>query len=270
VTRPVQPGALVLVPNALDHGSSVEHTSALSTVLPSGVIQRIATLDTFVVENAKSARRLLARVHAIQPLRVPLQAIAIVELPRPRKGPATEPARGHAGAQQAQVTLLMPLLAPMQAGRDVGLVSDAGLPGVADPGAALVALAHAHAVPVEVLSGPSSLTLALAASGLQGQAFAFVGYLPSTESDRSQRIRQLEARSQAHGETQIAIETPYRNAALMSALVQTLQPTTMLSVACGLTQPGGFCRTQPVRQWAAAMPTFASDLPAVFSWLARA
>jgi 16S rRNA (cytidine1402-2'-O)-methyltransferase len=244
--------ALVLVPNALDHGSELSQKCDLRDVLPLGVIERVARLDAFVVEDAKSARAFLGRVHAIKALKVALQAIDMQVLPRP---PTASRAQWQA------------LLAPISQGRSVGLLSDAGLPGVADPGAALVALAHEQGLPVEVLSGPSSITLAIAASGLQGQAFSFAGYLPSNEPERSQRIRQLESRSRAQRETQIAIETPYRNEALMAALVQSLQPNTRLAVACGLTQPGGFCHTQRVAQWRSAMPVFPAKLPAVFSWL---
>jgi 16S rRNA (cytidine1402-2'-O)-methyltransferase len=153
-------------------------------------------------------------------------------------------------------------------GHDIGLLSEAGLPGVADPGALLVNAAHALGIAVEPMSGPSSLLLALAASGLNGQSFAFVGYLPVEAGARATRIRELDALSRRLGQTQIAIETPYRNTSLLAALAEHLQPDTRLSVACGLTLPGGWCRTQAAKAWREAAPRLADRQPAVFSWLA--
>jgi 16S rRNA (cytidine1402-2'-O)-methyltransferase len=162
------------------------------------------------------------------------------------------------------------LLAPALDGHDLGLVSEAGLPAVADPGAALVQAAHDSGIEVVALSGPSSLMLALAASGLDGQRFAFVGYLPVDAAARSARIRELQARSRREGETQLMIETPYRNAALLASLVAELDSTTRLAVACGLTLEGGWTRSQSVARWrergTLQMP---GDVPAVFALLAR-
>jgi 16S rRNA (cytidine1402-2'-O)-methyltransferase len=155
------------------------------------------------------------------------------------------------------------------AGSDIGLISEAGLPAVADPGAALVASAHRLGLKVLPLAGPSSLLLALAASGLNGQSFAFVGYLPTDAAERTARVQALQQQSRRERQTQIAIETPYRNAALMSALLEALHPDTQLSVACGLTLPAGWCVTRSVAQWRARPPSFESKhLPAVFLWLA--
>jgi 16S rRNA (cytidine1402-2'-O)-methyltransferase len=248
-------GRLWLVPNALDLGS--DPVAPLDRVLPRAAIERAAALGHWVVEDAKSARAFLKRVEALCPLGRALQAIEVRELPRPPK---------DGRAPQAD---LAPLLAPALAGHDIGLLSDAGLPAVADPGAALVAEAHAAGIAVEPLAGPSSITLALAASGLHGQSFAFVGYLPTEPGARAARVRELEQRSRREGQTQIAIETPYRNAALAGALIETLQPDTRLAIACGLTLPGGWCRTRPVREWRAEPPRFADKhAPAVFCWLA--
>jgi 16S rRNA (cytidine1402-2'-O)-methyltransferase len=119
------------------------------------------------------------------------------------------------------------------------------------------------------LAGASSLLLALAASGLNGQSFAFVGYLPQDAAARAQRIRELEALSRRQAQTQLVIETPYRNATLMQALLATLAPATMLSVSCGLTLPGGFCHTRSVAAWREQPPVLPDKLPAVFAWLAR-
>jgi 16S rRNA (cytidine1402-2'-O)-methyltransferase len=253
-------GKLLLVPNALDLGTETEVD--LREVLPQAVITRAATLGHWVAENAKTTRALLKRVHALVPLALPLQQIQITELPRPPKG-------GAAGKSGAAAPDLKPLLAPALAGHDIGLLSEAGLPAVADPGAALVQAAHALGITVVPLSGPSSLLLALAASGLNGQSFAFVGYLPVEPAARAARIRELETVSRRLGQTQIAIETPYRNDALLAALVQHLQPGTQLAVACGLTLPGERCESRNVQAWRAAPGApLGGRLPAVFSWLA--
>jgi 16S rRNA (cytidine1402-2'-O)-methyltransferase len=135
---------------------------------------------------------------------------------------------------------------------------------VADPGAALVAHAHTLGLAVDPLPGASSLMLALAASGLNGQQFAFVGYLPVPDVARAARIRELDAWSRRTGQTQIVIETPYRNAALFAALLKHLAPSTRLSVACAIGWPEGWCRTCAVGQWRRAAPTIGDRLPAVY------
>ncbi len=253
-------GRLVLVPNALDLGTDTEVD--LRDVLPQAVISRAAGLHFWVAENAKTTRALLKRVDQLVPLALPLQQIQISELPRPAKGVA-------AGKGSAAAADLKPLLAPALAGHDVGLLSEAGLPAVADPGAALVQAAHGLGLRVEPMAGPSSLLLALAASGLNGQSFSFVGYLPVESAARAARIRELDALSRRQGQTQIAIETPYRNDALLAALVQHLQPGTLLAVACGLTLPGERCESRSVAAWRAQpAASLGGRLPAVFSWLA--
>jgi 16S rRNA (cytidine1402-2'-O)-methyltransferase len=252
-----KPGQLLLVPNTLDLGTGCE--VPLEAVLPHAVIQRAAGLGHWVCENAKTTRALLKRVQQLVPLAQPLQEIQITELPRPPKG----------GGKPAAPPDLRPLLAPALAGHDVGLLSEAGLPAVADPGAALVQAAHALGLVVVPLSGPTSLLLALAASGLNGQSFAFVGYLPVEPAARATRIRELEALSRRAGQTQIAIETPYRNDALLAALVQHLQAGTQLAVASGLTLPDARCEMRTVAAWRQAGGTaLGGRLPAVFSWLA--
>lgn len=253
------PGRLLLVPNTLDLGAA-NGAPALADVLAHGVIAQAARLTHWVVENAKTARAFLGRVAQVAPLALPLQQIAIAELPRV--------AKGHAPSRAAPdwSSLLAPAL---QGGHDLGLLSEAGLPGVADPGAELVAAAQRAGLVVLPLAGPSSLALALAASGLDGQSFAFVGYLPVEAAARAARVKALEERSRRERQTQIAIETPYRNAALFGALVQTLAPTTRLAVACGLTLAGGWCLTRSVAQWREAPARFDDrHAPAVFSWLA--
>lgn len=253
-------GTLVLMPNTLDLGTG--HEVPLAQVLPQAAIERAAGLRHWVTENAKSARAFLKRVHACVPLALPLQEIDIRELPRPRKGD-----KGGAAASAAAGTEFDTLLSPALAGADLGLLSEAGLPAIADPGAGLVAAAHAAGVSVEALSGPSSLLLALASSGLNGQSFAFAGYLPIDAATRAARIRELDALSRRLQQTQIAIETPYRNAALLGALAEHLQPTTRLAVACGLTLPGGWCRTLPAARWRTERATLPDTMPAVFCWL---
>ena len=251
-------GRLILVPNTLDLGAS---QMPLQDVLSASVIAQAAALRHWACEDARSTRAFLKRVDALSPLVLPLQALDISELPRPRKG----------SQEEVPASAWQSLLAPALAGNDVGLLSEAGMPAVADPGAALVAAAHANGVPVVPLAGPSSLLLSLAASGLNGQSFAFVGYLPQDATARSTRIKDLEALSRRAHQTQMCIETPYRNAALMAALLQNLAPQTRLSVSSGLTLPQAWTCTQTVAQWRrqpAGGAVLSDKLPAVFLWLA--
>ncbi len=248
-------GTLVLVPNTLDLGASEVD---LQAVLPLDVIRRAAALQHWVAEDARSTRAFLKRVAAVKPLATPLQALDIRELPRPRKG-----SREAVPAQEWQA-----LLAPALQGQDLGLISEAGLPAVADPGSLLVAAAHAAGVPVLPLPGASSLLLALAASGLNGQSFAFAGYLPQEAAPRMARIKELEALSRRAAQTQLLIETPYRNAAMLAALLDALAPTTTLSVSCGLTLPEGWTRSAPVSAWRRQAQVMPDRLPAVFALLA--
>ena len=274
-----RPGTLILVPNTLDLGET--EPADIRDVLPDGVLREAARLVHWVAEDARSARAFLKRVQAVHPLARPLQEIEIRELPRPVKGgkDLSRTAAAAAGAKGAHVPSPGPqgprgggaqepwpaLLAPALAGHDLGLISEAGLPAVADPGAALVAAAHAHQVPVRVLPGPSALLLALAASGLNGQNFAFVGYLPQDAAARGARIRELEAHSRKLGQAQLFIETPYRNEALLAALLATLAPATRLSVSAGLTLPGAFTRSGTVAEWRARPASLPPKVPAVFA-----
>lgn len=248
-------GTLVLVPNALDLGADAVD---LRDVLPDGVIRRAAAITHWAAEDARSARAFLKRVADVAPLVVPLQSMAITELPRPRKG------SGEAIPAATWRALLQPALD----GHELGLLSEAGLPAVADPGAALVDAAHAAGVPVLALPGPSSLLLALAASGLNGQSFAFVGYLPQEGPARNARLKELEALSRRTRQTQLLIETPYRNAALLAAMTAVLASDTRLCVSCGLTLPAGFNRSDTVAGWRARPQELPDRLPAVFALLA--
>lgn len=249
------PGRLLLIPNALDHGNE---PATIESVLPHGVLVQAAALAHWVVEDARSARAFLKRVAAVTPLSLPLQAVSMVELPRARKGSRT----GVAAAEWQA------LLEPARAGHDLGLLSEAGLPAVADPGAALVEAAHAAGVPVVPLAGPSALLLALAASGLNGQSFAFVGYLPQDADARARRLRELETASRQQAQTQIFIETPYRNPALATALLAQLQPGTRLAISCGITLAGGWSLTRTIEQWRHSPPVLSDRMPAVFALLA--
>lgn len=250
-------GRLILMPNTLDFG--VDDSLDLREVLPQRVIEQAARLTHWAAENAKTTRALLKRVDAVAPLAQPLQALQIAELPRPSKG--GKPAGDDTAAWRA-------LLQPALDGHDLGLISEAGLPAVADPGARLVALAHESGVEVVPLSGPSSLLLALAASGLNGQSFAFVGYLPVDAAARTARIRELEALSAKAQQTQLLIETPYRNEALRQALLAALKPGTRLSISVGLTLPGGWTQTATVADWRANRVALPDRIPAVFALLA--
>ena len=247
-------GRLLLVPNALDLGAAPVD---LPQVLPLGVLQCAARLGHWLAEDARSTRAFLKRVHAVVPLQQPLQAIVVRELPRPPKGSAA-----------AATTNWRDLLAPALAGHDLGLISEAGLPAVADPGAQAVAAAHALAIPVVPLPGASALLLALAASGLNGQSFAFVGYLPQEPAARVTRLKELQALSRRHGQTQLLIETPYRNAALLDALLQGLADDTRLAVSCGLTLPDAWNRSDRVADWRRRPQRMPDRVPAVFAFLA--
>lgn len=250
------PGKLYLVPAPLDFGCDEE--VPLSQVMPVGTLQAASRLTHWICENAKSARAYLKRIDALQPLAAPLQAQQIQELPREvhKKG-------DHGGQFDAR-----PLLAAALAGNDIGLLSEAGMPAVADPGSSVVRAAHELGITVVPLTGPVSLLLALAASGLNGQNFAFVGYLPQEADARVRRIRELEALALRGGQTQLFIETPYRNAVLLQALIQTLQPHARLAVARGLTLASCELRCDTVKGWRArSQPADPANerLPAVFA-----
>ena len=249
-------GALYLVPAPLDFGCSTQ--APIEDVMPLHTIATAARLTHWVCENAKSARAYLKRIDARIPLAATVQQQQLQELPREvhKKG---DHAAGQFDAR--------PLLAPALAGHDMGLLSEAGMPAVADPGSSVVRAAHELGIAVLPLTGPVSLLLALAASGLNGQNFAFVGYLPTEPAARVLRIRELEALALKSGQTQLFIETPYRNAALLQALVQTLQHHTRLAVSAGITLPTAQTRSDTVRQWRADPGGRAPDnsTPAVFA-----
>lgn len=240
-------GKLYLIPTPLGD-------APLSMLLPADVIARCASLQHWIAESAKSCRSFLKQVGATHPLLQPIQLLSIQELP---KHSQTD---GRA------------MLAALIDGNDVGLVSEAGAPGVADPGALIVAAAHELGARVVPLVGPSAILLTLMASGLNGQQFAFNGYLPKDPRERSSAVKALEARSQQQQQTQVCIETPYRNAALLQTLLTTLKPTTRLCVAAGLTTATESVVCLPVSSWLSLKIATASgdslDQPAIFAWLA--
>ena len=245
-------GRLLLVLAPLDFGCPVQ--LALSETLPAGTLSRAAQTTHWICENAKTARAYLKRIGESHPLAVPLREQQIVELPREvhKRG-------DHTGAFDAR-----PLLAPALQGHDVGLLSEAGMPAIADPGSSVVRAAHELALSVVPLPGPVSLVLALAASGLNGQDFAFVGYLPQDAGERTQRIRELEALARKSGQSQLFIETPYRNLAVWDALLKALQPETRLAAASGLTLPDAHVASKLVKHWRGQPAPVSNDVPAVF------
>lgn len=200
----------------------------VTKVIPKDVIDIIHSLDEFVVENEKTARHFLS--HTKHP--TPIREITLKTLDKNTPNKA-----------------LKPLLSSLIAGKNVGLMSEAGCPGVADPGARLAALAHTKEIRVAPLVGPSSILLSLMASGFNGQCFTFSGYLPIDKLARVNKIKALEKRAKSHNETQIFIETPYRNNQMLSALLATCHPNTQLSVACNITLDNEYIVTKTVAQW---------------------
>ena len=235
------PGKLYLVPAPLDFGCDAQ--APLEDVIPVGTLKVAARLRHWICENAKTTRAYLKRVGELQPLTYELQVLAIQELPRDahKKG-------DHAGAPGSAFDAKLLLTAVLD-GHDVGLVSEAGMPAIADPGSSVVRAAHEMGLQVVPLVGPVSLLLALAASGLNGQNFAFVGYLPQEPSERATRIRELESLALKTGQSQLFIETPYRNATVLTALLQTLQHNTRLAVCAGLTLADASIRSSTVKAW---------------------
>jgi len=230
-------GTLYLMPAPLDFGC--QPAGDLTQTMPLGTLQVAARLQHWVCENAKSTRAYLHRIHLVVPLSQPIAAQTLQELPRQvcKKG-------DHHGQWDAR-----PLLQSALMGHDMGLVSEAGMPAVADPGASVVRAAHVLGIRVVPLVGPVSLLLALAASGLNGQNFAFVGYLPVDATERSQRIKALEALAIKTGQTQMFIETPYRNLAMLQSLLQTLRPDTRLAISSGLCLDRAGTHSNTVKNW---------------------
>jgi len=237
---PPRQARLLCVPTPIAEGRSARSD------LPQDAISQLVGIDYVVAEHAKTARAFLKQL----PLQRPIQSIEVVEL--------------NEHTRDAEIE---PMLEPIRAGRDAMLVSEAGCPAVADPGARLVMAAHRAGIPVEPLIGPSALLLALMGSGLEGQRFAFAGYLPTDAKDRQARIRELEQRSRRERETELFIETPYRNQAMFDALIASLSASTRLCVACDLTGARQRLRTERIEQWR-SHPMRLDKLPTVFLLLA--
>ena len=214
-------GKLYLIPSPLGDNEPAE-------VIPAPVLELLKSITTYVVEEARTVRRYLSRAG----LKGHIEELRLVEL--------------NEHTTPAEVEAMLPLF---DEGNNVGLISEAGLPAVADPGAALVALCHRHGIEVVPQVGPSSLMLALMGSGLNGQSFAFRGYLPAKTDERRAAIREVEKLSGALHQTQIFIETPYRNDALLADLLANLSPQTRLCLAADLTLESQTIRTMSVAEW---------------------
>ena len=214
-------GRLLLIPSPLGDNDPLE-------VIPGPVLDALQSISTFVVEEVRTARRYLSKAG----LKGKIGDLEFHQL-----NEHTTPAEVES------------YLSLFDDGRDVGLITEAGLPAVADPGAQLVALCHSHGIEVIPFVGPSSLMLALMASGLNGQSFAFRGYLPAKSDERKKAVKDIERQSKALNQSQIFIETPYRNDSLLQDLLRELQPQTLLTLAADITLPTAFIRTRSVAQW---------------------
>ena len=228
-------GKLYLIPSPLGDNQPSE-------VLPNMVFETIGRIRTYVVEEVRTARRFLSRAG----LKGKIDTLEFHEL------------NEHTSSEQIEGYLGL-----FERGEDIGLISEAGLPAVADPGAQLVALCHKRGIEVVPLVGPSSLMLALMASGLNGQSFAFCGYIPAKSDERKSRLKVLEKVSSQLNQTQIIIETPYRNDSLLSDILSVCNPSTRLCIAADITLPTAYIRTASVGDWKKNVPTIGKR-PCVF------
>jgi len=214
----------------------------MNDVIPANVIDKTREIDHFIVEDIRTARRYLSKLKPI----IPISEIQFFEL-----------------NEHTTLIEVEKLIAPLLQGKLVGLLSEAGVPAVADPGSNIVALAHRMGIEVIPLTGPSSILMAVMASGLSGQNFAFVGYLPVQQHVREKRIRQLELRSREEQQAQFFIETPYRNNQMLQSLADVLAPQTLITVACDLTLPSQFITTRKAADWKKEMPNL-HKRPSIF------
>ncbi len=233
-------GKLYLIPTVISEGTQLE-------VISPQVLQVLPGLRVFLAENVRTARRYLSSLKLF---------------------PSIDQLEFDVLDKDTTEDSLASLLDPLLKGSSVGLLSESGCPGIADPGALAAAWAHRHEVEVVPLVGPSSILLALMASGLNGQQFAFHGYLPVDNQLLSKEIRELERESEKRKQTQILIETPYRNNKLLGQLVKTLRKETLLTVAIDITGKDQFIRTRPVGEWRQNTPQL-PKAPAVFLFLSR-
>lgn len=232
-------GKLYLIPTDLGH-------SDYQSVIPNKVLDITRNLKHFIVEREKTSRAFLKGIES----NISQNDLEIFELSKHKKIDA------------------FAMLSPCFQGFDMGIISEAGCPGVADPGSILVLKAHELDIVVEPLVGPSSILLAIMAAGLNGQSFSFHGYLPIQDKDRNKKIKQFENISSAQKQTQIFIETPYRNVALFEALQKVLMPSTKLSVAINITHPNAYIKTLSVSEWKGMKLKQLHKNPCVFSFLA--
>lgn len=224
--RTLMKGTLILVPNTLG-GKRTD------TTIPDGVYTRLKGVRTFIVEDIRNARRFLKKLDP----GADLDSIRFLEL--------------NKHTPSGEVTTY---LEDADKGFDTALLSEAGIPCVADPGALVVGLAHSKGIRVVPLTGPSSIFLALMASGLNGQSFTFLGYLPVKRNERIRRIREIEPRTGRANTTQIFIETPYRNDSLLRDLLQVCHPDTRLCIAADLTMESEYIRTCSIGEWKKEIP----------------
>ncbi|MBP3425683.1 MAG: SAM-dependent methyltransferase [Rikenellaceae bacterium] len=229
-------GTLYMIPCPIAEGEPYD-------VLPAANGRVLQSVDYYVVENVRTARRFLSRAGVGRPI----DSLTFAEL------------NEHTDPREVEG-----LLRPVLEGRDCGVISEAGLPGVADPGAAIVAAAHRYGVKVVPLVGPSSILMALMASGQNGQSFAFNGYLPVKPEQRGQALRRFEKRAQTEGQAQIFIEAPYRNIKLMEDMLRTLSPETILTVAMDLTGPEEYVASAPIKVWRGRPMPDINKRPAIF------
>lgn len=234
-------GNLYLIPVPIHEGEA-------SFSIPKGVIERVKQLDHFVVENEKTARKMIRCIYP--EVSQPALTLSILD----KNTPTTE---------------IESLLSPCQKGIPVGLMSEAGVPAVADPGSRLVEVAHQKNIKVIPLVGPSSILLALMASGLNGQSFAFNGYLPIDSNDKKRTVLELEKRSFSFNQTQIFMETPYRNDKMFEFLVKILGNETLLSVAVEINGDQEYIKTLPVSRWKTITSPDLHKRPAIFSILKK-
>ncbi len=252
-------GTLYLVPNTLGDDGRVEQ---LPWVLPNETIAQTSKLTHWIVEDAKTARAFLKAVDSISPLACTIQEMQMSEW------------RGVArNAKYGDAVKPIDLLKPLMAGNDMGLMSEAGVPGVADPGAELVLAAHKMGARVKPLVGPSSILLGLMASGLNGQRFAFQGYLPHDTHERTTKLKQLEIESRKLQQTQIWIETPYRNTTMLMACLNSLAPQSLLCLGVDLSLHSEMITTLSIADWRKRYPNEAAcsalqNRPTVFLLLA--
>ena len=244
-------GTLYLVPNTLGEEN---RALQINQVIPPLVCQIASQLDFWIVENAKTARAFLSAVNQISPLKTPLQEISMEQW----RGPNNEVKPKE-------------LIGPLLEGHDMGLISEAGLPAIADTGTEIVEIAHQHKINVRPLVGPNSLMIALMASGMNGQQFSFHGYLPIKAPDRQKKLKQLENDSKVNHSAQLWIETPYRNTSMLSTVTEVLNPNSHLCMAIDLTLETETIIRLPISQWKdllqknpASLPPKIDKRPAVF------